>query len=97
MLPATLAKQHESWSAISFPRRAGVRRPPADSVGLLLDEVGEYLPFERSPVRQFDADGGPCVRLRRLHGFRIEFIQAGEVGGSHESSVASGGADGQQA
>ena len=69
---------------------AGVRRPPADPVGLLFDEVGEYLTFEGSPVRQLDADGGSCIRLRRLQGFRIGFIQAGEIGGSHEPSVASG-------
>jgi len=105
MLPATLARQQESWSAIRIRRLVPGSAPPADSVGLLLDEVGEYLTFEGSPVRLFDADGGPCVPLSRLHGFWIEFIQAGDVGGSHESSVAFGagkramslGADGERA
>lgn len=57
---------------------------------------GEYLSSDGGPVRQLDADSGPCVRLRRLRGFRIGFIQAGEDGGSHEPSIASG-ASGQAA
>jgi hypothetical protein len=47
MLSATLAKQQESWSAIRIRRLVpGSGSPPADPVGLLFDEVGEYLAFE---------------------------------------------------
>ena len=44
---------------------AGVRRPPADPVGLLFDEVGEYLAFKGSPMRQWSGDSSGAIIKRR--------------------------------
>ena len=68
--------------------RARIWSPPADAVRGLFSEIGEDFVFEGGPVRQANADRRSSVGIGRLDVFRVGFVEASKIVGSHKGSVA---------